>query len=627
MVDGERPNLRLHVSASVIFRGITKTVAFSLVVAVLLEFGTLAGAPLLTPFNPEHWRLKRLAIFAASTVAIILVRKLTYDDDSLGVCHKLRHCLMAMNARRQTALALGVAICIPVLMVLISTLMTMTASESFDLRPVVMVLSLCVAAVLLIRLRHILIDKVEVGFLVLSLSFGIIACTCMPVIAEVAWDGQIHFDFANALSYVLDAEYTGADKVMVRPDAVEILNLKDSGDIAALWNPKQDAYSVARANAALRDLDELDITACVETGTLSGSSTVSQTTIGYIPHAVGLWLGRLLSLSAPARYFLARLVSVMTYSAIFYLAIRRLRSGKSIVAAIGLLPTPLLSAANFSYDPWCFAWITYSVARYISVLQQGRMRRCDACAILLSFVAGALVKAVLFPLLLLYLLAPRRIFGSRGDERLFRLATVLSAVVLLASFVIPFLVSGRGGNDQRAQGDVNSSAQLAFILSNPLEYAMTLLNFCLGFVSPLNTVAFNNALTGFPYLTFDASRVGITAALELGLIVVCTVIDRDNDDRAYRGAVPKIASTIGMASALGLIVTALYVAFTPVGSHSVEGVQQRYLLPLFSFMFLVLLNVRTFPHGGVRRLHLLLFPFGELMLLAATSALMFVVAF
>lgn len=573
-----------------------KVFAVCAVLSVLLEFGTLAGAPLLTPLNLDHWRLKRMAFFFVLCLLAYLYWRITRDDCVKGPVALIQAWWQRSDVARRAVGIVAAVAAIPGALVVLSFVATHLVGEGYDIRlPFVVVMAaLSLGALLLLRDK--IASHLEYGFLVLSLSFGTIMCACMPVIAEVSWDGQIHFNNTQAMSYVLDAEYTEADLMMTRPDAVTALDLLGEGDLSTVWQVAQDAPSVSSAQDQLIALDGSVAETSLGATRSGGASWISAASIGYVPAATGLWVARLLGLSCLGRYFLARFASVVAYSLIFFLAVRRLKSGKTIVAALGLLPTPLLMASNFSYDPWCFTCVTYAFARYVGCIQgDGKIRRCDATAIFGSFFFGALVKAVIFPLLFVFFLAPRRCFCSRRSEQAFRFGAVLTVALLLGSFAIPFIASGASGGDSRGGSEVSSAGQVAFILSDPLGYLSIFLRFTFGYFNPLDLSVpsdmLANMLVVFPYLgDLWTTPTIIASLLEWTILIVCSLLDRNELDASYRGVVPKVATAVGFAGAFFLVATALYVSFTPVGMDDILGVQHRYLLSFLPCVLLVLLN-------------------------------------
>ena len=316
---------------------------------------------------------------------------------------------------------------------------------------------------------------------------------------------------------------------------------------------------------------------------------------------------------------------MLFYVYVFFCAIRRLRSGKALAGALALLPTPLLMSANFSYDPWCYALISGSFIWYAAALQRrdGEMSGFEMFTIYSSFVLGALVKAVVFPIALVFFLAPRELIRDPRRRALWRVSAVLCVLFLLMTFALPFLMSDGSGGDSRGGGNVEHGSQVGFILSDPLGYMVIFASF-LGeflFASPLEEIT----SSFFPYLYETPAYFGL---LMLCLLLVLAFLDRNpRDDGPLSGGLLKVAVVVGSLSALFLIALALYIDFTPVGSEYISGVQWRYMLPCFIPIFLFLLNsgrrIKAVPKESVAGV----FYAGELVLMCLVTYVGFVSAF
>lgn len=478
--------------------------------------------------------------------------------------------------------------------------------------------------------RQLFLAHLEYGFLAIALSFGTLFCACMPVVALVSWDGNVHIRNAINVSYVVNAEYTAADEMMMSVPGILELGLFDiedliDGGLPVPWQPKQDVSSDAHAKEMLRALDSKSITRYQGFESPVSDSYLAFNRVGYIPNAVGLWLGRLLHLDCLGQYFFARLASMLFYVYVFFCAIRRLSSGKALASALALLPTPLLMSANFSYDPWYYALISSSFIRYAAALQRrdGEMSGFEMFTIYSSFVLGALVKAVIFPIALVFFLAPRDLIRDSRRRALWRLSAVLCVFFLFMTFALPFLMSDGTGGDSRGGDNVVHGSQVGFILSNPLGYLAIFASF-LGeflFTSPLEEMI----SSFFPFLYETPAYLG---PLTLVLVLALSFLDRNpRDDRPLSSSFLKVAVVVGSLSALFLIALALYIDFTPVGSEYISGVQWRYMLPCFIPIFLFLLNsgrrIKAVPKESVAGV----FYVGELVLMCLVTYVGFVSAF
>ena len=575
-------------------RSVVAILVASAAIAVLLEAGTLYGAPAASPLVLSQWIKRRIAVFflLALPFVTLFVRAI-----NRGLCERAKRFWGDHSCRRLKQLVCEAAACvgIGVAACLLAFIALQLAGVAWDNRYGYLAGISSVALALLIYHRKAIGQSAEWGFLIISLSAGITMCLLMPTIAEVSWDGQIHFDSSVAMSYVCRAEYTGADVLMCQADAVKQTGIIKAGDTTALWTVSLASSDQEQSNSIIleRAASEPIVT---KNGTerLDGATYVSAAMVGRIPNAIGLWTGRLFHLDSIGQYFLGRLASVICYCLVFFFAIRGLRSGKLIVSAIGLIPVSLLMAANFSYDPWCTSWIALSLSRFARELQyrDRKLTPVGTCAILIPFILGALVKAVLFPLALVFLMMPKDKFASKKAGAGYRACVVLSAGVLVLSFVLPFLFSTGSTSDVRGGSDVSSPGQVAGILAQPLGYASLLVHFYGSILAPRALWEWG-PLVYFAYVTIPNSlAVSILSTGEIAALGVTTALDRNESSRYHLQGRLAASSIVGIACSLALIATALYVSFTPVGLDTILGVQYRYLIPLLCPLLLICINPR-----------------------------------
>lgn len=94
------------------------------------------------------------------------------------------------------------------------------------------------------------------------------------------------------------------------------------------------------------------------------------------------------------------------------------------------------------------------------------------------------------------------------------------------------------------------------------------------------------------YWTVTLIIMGIAAAMDNSDVTVF----RKNNRLAQAGGY------IGVLGAIVLVLTALYVSYTPVGAHTVNGCQERYIIPiLFPFLYFIGENRMTVPAETKRK--------------------------
>ena len=220
-----------------------------------------------------------------------------------------------------------------------------------------------------------------------------------------------------------------------------------------------------------------------------------------------------------------------------------------------------------------------------------KVRIPSLLGMLAALFVGMLPRVVYFPLIFLCLLVPTERFSSKRLAWAYRTLIIGSAFAALGVWLVPRLMAGLGSGDSRGGGTVDPTAQVAYILSHPLEYAQTLLRFVMPPLSMEGGVPDtegHNLIGGF--LSVEASP-GLLAnygylprtpwpftAVLWVVLLWTTLTDKDHTHRL--GILPGIVSLVLCLGVFLMIVTALYFDFTPVGLDEIHGVQRRYLLPM-----------------------------------------------
>ena len=292
-------------------------------------------------------------------------------------------------------------------------------------------------------------------------------------------------------------------------------------------------------------------------------------------NGIGLYLGRVLQLPFHWMWSMGRFFGLLAYTIVGYFAIRRLKSGKMILAAVLLIPTCIFLASTFSYDAGVMSFTALGMSYLVREWQEPdkKIEWKNAFIMIGAFFLGCYAKAIYFPVLLMPLFMRKGKFTDSKQRWLYTGLTIGALLVLVASFAVPFL-SSSGGGDIRGGEDVNSTGQAQYILSHPLEYTEILLNFLRGYLNPDGITQF---LTFFAYMGAAPNSI-----MYLMVLVALAFTDKDGRDLDIPGKIPsRVCMLVILFGTVVLVATSMYVAFTPVGLNTINGCQPRYLLPLF----------------------------------------------
>ena len=397
----------------------------------------------------------------------------------------------------------------------------------------------------------------------------VLATTCYSSLAmdvnETSWDVGAHFEFMlDWAAPDMSNELTVAEVEMKGPQSYLT-------SISELQNWKDD----------LNAKDDVDAGV-----TLEPSLAKLYQHIGSLPGSLVYLVLSFLGVPFSIKFVLTRLTYALIYSFVTYFGMKKLRSGKMLFAVVALLPTAVFLAANYSYDYWLNAFALYAVASLVGILQRPdeRVNLKQIIMLFVAFVAALGPKPIYFPLVLLCFLVPKSRFATKRGSRWFRVATVAVSLFVAASFLVPyFFVTGPGIGDTRGGSGVNSSEQIALILSDPLGYIQVLLSFLAWYLS---IPASSGYVCMYAYIGYPSSIVWM---LVLGALFFTAITDKSQADRQVNTWRSRVLAITVFCACVVLVASALYVSYNPVGATWVEGCQPRYLIPLL-FALLVFLS-------------------------------------
>ena len=449
---------------------------------------------------------------------------------------------------------------------------------------------------LLFFYRRAFFQKPELAFLLICLTFGTAMCISLPR-NKVGYDEETHLQAAMDVAafpgelhisdaIVNDLIVTDYNDPGYQPGGEEEMQLFDAR-LSAEGNYKDGANS-------------------------PDFYTLPNRIPAYLAMAAGLKLGKLFSLSWADLILLGRLGNLLLYAALMYAAIRLAPIGKLLLFVIALFPENVFLASTYSYDPFVTGCLMLGFAALLRELLRNPaepVSRKNIVLMLAAFALGCLPKAVYAPLVLTALLIPGRRFRTRAEKWEYRAAVVLVFCLLLATFILPTVVSPAETGDVRG-GATSEVSQVGFILGNPVGYALILLSQMIRwvpqcFIGPDCTTFMGHLVNGYTVWKGPWVLVVILLLLSVFAERMNRLRQRRGDQRRNeqqeRRKVPVLWGIwnflmIGAASVL--IWTSMYVAFTEPGAREISGVQGRYFIPLMFPLYLLLIPRRKASPAG-----------------------------
>ena len=411
-------------------------------------------------------------------------------------------------------------------------------------------------------------DHAEKLFLLLSMVIGLLFIISFPVYNWTTWDESTHYKKSVEQSFINNvviniSTYEFCHTLPISHQLSE-MNLFDK-------KTKENYINYINSTGSQRIVEKYK-----KNIKLYGD-------IAYIPAGLMIFIGRSLALKETNIFILGRIGIHLLYTLIIYFALKRLNSGKYIMIVIALLPTAFMQSSVYTYDYWITALLMLGFAYFFHEIQnpEKKINIKDLVIMIASFVLALSPKAIYFPLMLILYFIPKEKFNNKESYKFYLFTVTFFISFVIISFMLPLMIT-RGGafTDQRGGSDVSATGQIKFILKNPKTYTIILLNFIKNY---LNIFKGQGYTTTFAYLgSMPYHNLILTL---LGFVIIT---DKNKKDALSSNIKYKVIISTLVFTTVILIVTALYVAFTGVGSHNIQGVQGRYLLPLLFPFFYIL---------------------------------------
>lgn len=310
---------------------------------------------------------------------------------------------------------------------------------------------------------------------------------------------------------------------------------------------------------------------------INNNNRLTYNKIVYLPLAMGLKVSKIFHLKFTHMIYFSKFLNLLFYLIILYYALKNATKYKKIIFYIGMIPTNLYLASQFSYDPTITASLLLAFTSFIKINESDKINKKQIIIFILSIVWAGLIKVFYVPILLLLLTIKKEKFDNSKQSKVFKFSVILLMLVILSNLVMPVLLKEVSG-DTRIVG-TSVSLQLKYIFENPFRYfcillSMTINNFFKLFFG-------YRALNEFGYLlTFDNFYIKFIYFVNLfGFII--TIITNNEENKLNKKQ--KVLSLLIVLAVWSLICTALYLDWTPVGSNVILGVNARYFLPLLIY--------------------------------------------
>lgn len=408
----------------------------------------------------------------------------------------------------------------------------------------------------------------EKGFLVCSIFLGLLFLVLQPPEC-VSWDEHIHFN--KTFHWFEEGQVPQSISeayITAYPESVE-----GSAFLSQEERAMQIEYLNANAENAAPAYEK---------------AANPLNAIGELHMALAVKAAEALGLPFYMQFLLGKAMNLLLYVLVMYWAIKILPVGKVFLTVLALMPTVLLQAVSYTYDISVIAFMTLGFALIIEEFFyiDRKLTWQKEVLIVAVFVLGTCPKPIYIPLLALVLALPKEKFQTKWELILWKSIAAAVCIVMIMTLLLP-AASGQVEGDARG-GATDVGQQLSLVLHHPFGYFEVFWN---NFMGSLNAYLFSGeALAHLAY----AGKHQFGAFIAVFCFAVALTEKKKRFVFSKKTAASyRILLVFLLAMIMGLLWSALYVSFTPVGSTQIAGVQARYYIPLLFPLYMLFYTDKT----------------------------------
>jgi uncharacterized membrane protein len=314
------------------------------------------------------------------------------------------------------------------------------------------------------------------------------------------------------------------------------------------------------------------------------STPTSYSVITYLASGAGIAIARFLKGSIIDMYIAGRIMNLIVYTILIYIAMRILPFKKNIFFIIAFMPYMLLLAASYSIDGICFGTLYIFCAYCLKLYKE-----CETIS-LKQFV----ILAILFGIMLIgkgvgYMGVGILIFmlplikTIKKNKKYIPIMIVCGIIfVILATAFIIYMKNTQISSepDTRGAAGINGVEQLKVILTHPIfDIKLAIYHF-------KTTLLCFNWYVNLHQGTFFTKNAEYTMFVILLFVLYVSLTEDEHNFKIK----DKIILIIAFLLAYGLTSVILYLSFTPVGVLYIAGYQTRYIFPILPLVLSCISN-------------------------------------
>lgn len=299
-------------------------------------------------------------------------------------------------------------------------------------------------------------------------------------------------------------------------------------------------------------------------------SAANYSIINYIPHIIGILIGKLFSLNPYFCGLLGRFLSLLFCVSLASIGIKLLPKGKFFAFILLLSPSFLSYSASFSADGTTIAYSFLLISFLLNKIENKKvLNKKDYIILMALTICTSLAKIVYLPIVFLIVLLPHECFKSKKQEII--LKSTFIGIGAIANLGWQAILKGTATTEiasESVSGNGNT-----WIFKSPIRYLVVILNTMIetGY-SQLENIFAGEFLCHW--------QVRPYALINFGFIITNLFAFLIEEKNKESNGVKTMFALVIMAIIYVLISTAMYLSCSLESAMTINGIQGRYFFPI-----------------------------------------------
>lgn len=315
------------------------------------------------------------------------------------------------------------------------------------------------------------------------------------------------------------------------------------------------------------------------------STPANYNIVTYIFSGIGIAVARILNGSIIDMYIMGRIMNLVLYTILVYIAIKILPYKKNIFFVIAFMPYMLLLATSYSVDGICLGTIYIFTAYCFKIYKESETISLKQFLILAALYIVMLIGKGVGYMLIGVLVFMLPVYKTIKKNKQYLPRIIITGIILLivATCFVIYLKNTKinSDGDNRGGGEINATEQLKVVLTHPIYDVKIAIEHIRG------TLLSFDWLTNLHQNTFFTNKYNSgTFFVMILFILYVTITEDDYNFKKKDKAILILAFMFGY----GMTSAILYLTFTSVGNLHITGYQARYLFPILPLLLCCVSN-------------------------------------